>query len=1112
MNLKLIAGVTAIMTATVLFAQDKGSPIKLYKDGTFEIDELKGAIIHYNTEWGMSMQNDKSITPDAGYPKKEGNANILKGKFTVKDGAYEILEKIEILSPSSLSYECTLKTDKQIPTNEISLQFSLPVEFYSGRKVEIGTDKLILPPEFLDKVQVVSKEKFGKFSLSCPNSKFTIEGDGGILVQDNRKFGMESYTVRVRFSSAANEGAEPKISLKISSEPYKTAPISIKSAVNMGFTDEVDGDRKGGWTDQGPENDLRMMVPGLKRIGGASFEIIDPKSNDGKSCIVLAGPQREYFPKSAETAVGGETYKQLCILHAIAWAPQDKVEFGKIIVTYKDGTNSIFPVKAKEHAGDWWSPTSVSKGQVAWTGENKSSYVGLFLSSFDLEAKPITNIKFESAGTGVWMIAAVSGSNDELPTSVAAPFYIVPSKEWKPFEFSKDVVKGSALDFSFILDTPAGKYGMLKVADGKLVFENRTGVPARFYGVNLCFTANYLDKETSDKLADRLAACGYNTVRFHHFDNELAAKNKNTTTELDPESLDKLEYLFSALKKRGLYITIDLYISRRLKAGEIPELKGPISEHTEFKAVVPVLESARKNWEDFSRNLLEHVNPYTGMKWKDDPALITISLVNENTIMSCWDATPEIKKIYEDKFAAWLKEKGLESSDTVTKNALMKKFLVETNDKSFARMREFLNSIGTKALLSDQNMWNNVPMSLMRQQYDYVDNHFYWDHPSFPVKKWSLPSGLKNTSTVSGFLSTPGGMIPSRLFGKPFMITEFNWANPGMYRGESGPITGALAALQDWDGLYRFAYAHAKDSITKDVASNYFDVGTDPINLLSDRIGILLFLRGDVKPSDISFPVVISSKHMDDPKAPANYPKLAQQLGFVGQAGTIVDNGNVKLPAGCTAVLSMENQELKLPAPVFKVSAEKGVEDEAAEKIRTSCDLKKGAIDIEKGFARSSTGEIEIDKSAGTFKVITPRSEALVIGDKGEIKGLFMSAENMGKPAVICATSIDGKDLKDSSRILILHLTDVMNSKIKFDSKKMKLLLTWGSMPHLARKGEAEISLKMPAGSQPKIWGIDSTGKQIGEIKSQISPDGTVKFKVDTLGLETPCFAYEIKR
>ena len=49
----------------------------------------------------------------------------------------------------------------------------------------------------------------------------------------------------------------------------------------MGFADSVANDRKGGWTDQGPDNDLRIFPVGRHCYGPAVFDVIDPSTNNG---------------------------------------------------------------------------------------------------------------------------------------------------------------------------------------------------------------------------------------------------------------------------------------------------------------------------------------------------------------------------------------------------------------------------------------------------------------------------------------------------------------------------------------------------------------------------------------------------------------------------------------------------------------------------------------------------------------------------------------------------------------------------------------------------------------------------------------------------------------
>jgi hypothetical protein len=93
------------------------------------------------------------------------------------------------------------------------------------------------------------------------------------------------------------------------------------------------------------------------------------------------------------------------------------------------------------------------------------------------------------------------------------PVTITAGDDWIPLdETSLEIVPGSALDFSGFLDAPAGKYGRVVTTGGHFGFE-RGLKPQRFWGVNLGFSANYLEKAEADQLAERLARLGYNSVR-----------------------------------------------------------------------------------------------------------------------------------------------------------------------------------------------------------------------------------------------------------------------------------------------------------------------------------------------------------------------------------------------------------------------------------------------------------------------------------------------------------------------------------------------------------------------------------------------------------------------
>ena len=94
-------------------------------------------------------------------------------------------------------------------------------------------------------------------------------------------------------------------------------------------------------------------------------------------------------------------------------------------------------------------------------------------------------LRFISAGNAVWGIVAATLTDEKSPSRVLPPYYSAEGRDWKAMRYNRDVKPGSALDFSGLLDAPAGKYGPVTIdAAGRFVFRDRPDRPVRFYGTN----------------------------------------------------------------------------------------------------------------------------------------------------------------------------------------------------------------------------------------------------------------------------------------------------------------------------------------------------------------------------------------------------------------------------------------------------------------------------------------------------------------------------------------------------------------------------------------------------------------------------------------------------
>lgn len=907
-----------------------------------------------------------------------------------------------------------------------------------------------------------------------------------------------------------------------------TEPIALHAVANRALRDDVAGDGRGGWTDQGPDNDLSTFRPGRMTVSRVTFDVIDPATNDGRAVLVLGQASQQVAHDAGEAArpagdetlnataaratatlpLNGRAYRKLYLLHAAANPPAPAAAVGTLIARYTDGSETRHEVRNRRDVANWRDPAPAENAGIAWESENPTATIGLFVSGFRIEKKPLAAVTFELAGTGAWMIVGLTGSKEEIAVgTVPQPLTITPGRDWAPYAHSLDIAAGGVFDFSSLLHAPAGRYGAIRATpQGHFEFENRPGTRVRFWGVNLCFSAQYLEKAEADLLAERLARSGYNTVRFHHFDGELIRGGK-CSWELNAQSLDKLDYLFAALKKRGLYINIDLYASRSFSEDELRRfspLTGPGRRN--FTALLPVSEAAFDSWARFATALLSHRNPYTGLTWAEDPALIGICPVNENPLFNRIERDPEIFALYEKAFADAGGKGPAKSS-----NPQFNKFIHALNARSDQRMFAHLRSLGSKALLTGANYTIAQGLTFVREHYDYVDCHSYWDHPKFPVRSWSPPFAFGQGSSVRARAKMPNRIMPTRIFGKPFVSTEFNFCRPNQYRFEGAVLMPAYASLQDWDALYNFQYAMSRQMAIHSGTENYFAIANDPIGLVADRVGSFLFQRGDIAPAERAIAYAVRPEEAFSALGRL-FPGEFSPLGLVARLGSLTGQPAEvarKFPAHDRLAAIVTGD---VPAGSPRHTYANG--PEMAQQMQRAGALPPDSVSADHTRYVSDTRQIELDAEQGTVRVVTPRSELFIVAPHRELRGEHVVVANgatRGAISVIALVSDDDEPtLARARRILVTHLADALPAGMEFAHTDRKLLKSWGGGPHLLARADASLQLRLPDGEW-KAWAVDATGARVREV-ALLRRGDRWQLQLSTITAEGTQLAYELAR
>jgi lysophospholipase L1-like esterase len=427
--------------------------------------------------------------------------------------------------------------------------------------------------------------------------------------------------------------------------------------------------------------------------------------------------------------------------------------------------------------------------------------------ALNLELYAKDKLHLSAKGYELWARAMDPVLEDLLKGSIAA-------SELKAFSWDWSRAHESVLDLSRFLDAPAGQGGYVRVQDGHFI--KADGSRLRLWGVNLASTSCFPPKDQAPRIAEDLARLGFNIARFHHLDADwgqcLFVSQTNHTRAFDTNNLDRLDFFISELKKRGIYTSLTMNVHRQFKEGDgVRDWKilGIGKGATFFNPRLIELQH------EFTRNLLTHRNPYTGAEYRQEPAIITIEMVNENSLLEAWtqwrlvgrddkagDSWSPIPVSYDreltEQYNVWLarhrtpeqvaairKEARaaaqaliprLAPNDFTNATALRfhseAEFLMGVESNYFAGMKRLIrDELGCQSLLSGSGDHNDgfAGYAHIRSmlQFDVIDGHGYWQHPEIGKVTRTRNDPMVNDpldSTFTQFARTP-------VAGRPFTIS-----------------------------------------------------------------------------------------------------------------------------------------------------------------------------------------------------------------------------------------------------------------------------------------------------------------------------------------------------
>ena len=247
-----------------------------------------------------------------------------------------------------------------------------------------------------------------------------------------------------------------------------------------------------------------------------------------------------------------------------------------------------------------------------------------------------------------------------------------------------------------------------------------------------------------------------------------------------------------ALKSRGIYVALELQAARRFRPGD--DLPGSKSLPPGGGPAAATDPSLRTKEIEAAEALLEHVNPETGLRLRDDPVLAWVTIAGEISAFDRADPDGPPPPEYEDRLKEMLKRPGVGTG---------RKGWQVLEASQWKAVADALRKTGLKRPIAGSSHWRREPEFASAQAsagLDLIDDRLYWTPPTF-----GAPERRSMAWRSGGAISIEAAK--KRKGDRPYVVgswcsrTEGAWALPD--EGADLMLVARVAANEDWDGLAR---------------------------------------------------------------------------------------------------------------------------------------------------------------------------------------------------------------------------------------------------------------------------------------------------------------------